>query len=103
MQKEITLLFNTLYKTVLQNAQIEIPELCNNITIINIGTTQAVIDSALPLNAGVPGTNNGESFTYGGNKGEMFYGRLNVAFPAGGVGNVLIIFKIYLPNQQALQ
>ncbi len=98
MQQEKLLQYNNLYKPVLANTSVIIPPMCNSITIINIGNTQALIDTVVPLNAGTPGTNNGESIAFGGNRMEIFNGRLDIAFPAGGVGNVVCIFKIYLPQ-----
>lgn len=99
-QKEICLYYNIIYKTIRQNTRVEIPQLCNGYNIVNVGATQALVED-FPLNAGTPGTNNGEGLTIGGNKGEIFSGRLDVTFPSG-AGIVSIQFKIYLPNQSAL-
>lgn len=96
MQQEQTLVYNIVPRAVLENTSIEIMPNCNSITIINIGTTQATVNYFIPLNAGVPGTSNGESFTFGGNRLEIFNGRLDIAFPGTGAGNVVVIQKIYI-------
>lgn len=67
---------------------------CNGWTAINIGTTLVMVNG-IPLNAGTPGTNNGESVTFGGNEGEVFKGRVDLVFP-NGPGLVLIFQKYYL-------
>lgn len=77
-----------------QNGNVPIDGKCNGWTAINIGTTLVNVNQ-IPLNAGVPGTNNGESFTIGGNADEVFEGRISVSFPSG-AGVVLIIQKYYL-------
>lgn len=79
---------------VTQNQPVDVDRRCNGFTAINTGTTLAILNG-IPLNAGVPGTSNGDSITIGGNKGELFRGRIDVAF-TGGVGSVLIIQKFYL-------
>ena len=67
--------------------------------IINTGATLVFIQTlGLPLNAGTPGTSNGDSYSIGGNKGEIFYGRLDISFP-NGPGSCVIIQKIYLPDE----
>ena len=95
---EQLLSYNNVYKTVLNNQSIIIPPLTNSITVMNIGVPLAMIDTVIPLNGGVPGTNNGEAISFGGNRLEYFSGRLDIAFPGVGVGNVVIIFKIYLSS-----
>jgi hypothetical protein len=99
MCTEKKLIYNNVYRPVNNNASIVIEQNCNSITIINIGATQALVDTVIPLNAGVPGTNNGESISFGGNRLEIFSGRLDISFPAGAGGNVVVIQKIYLPGQ----
>jgi hypothetical protein len=89
--------YNTLYNNYKVNSLVIIDQFCNSWTAINLGTTAATVNG-IPLNAGVPGTNNGESFSIGGNISEIFMGRIDVGFPATGIGNVLIIQKIYLPE-----
>lgn len=99
-QKEIVLTYNHIYKNIRENTAVVIEDLCNSYSVINIGTTVAQVNS-IPLNPGVPGTNNGESISFNGNKGEIFKGRIDINFPVAN-GNVIIIQKIYLPNQPCI-
>jgi len=75
---------------------VEVDPFCNGATVINTGTTAMTVNQ-IPLNAGLPGTNNGESYSFGGNKGEIYRGRLDISF-TGGVGNCVVIQKIYIPS-----
>jgi hypothetical protein len=93
---EKLLYFNYLYTTFKINGGIVVDELCNAYTVINTGTSIAYVNG-VPLNAGTPGTNNGESISQGGNRGEIFKGRIDISF-ATGAGAVQVIQKIYLPN-----
>ena len=86
--------YNNIIQTVKTNKGIAIEEMCNAVTIINVGTTLCTVQG-IPLNPGTPGTNNGESFTFGGNKGEIFRGRLDIGF-ATSAGNAIVIQKIYI-------
>lgn len=96
------LFFNFIYSTIILNSQVIIDELCNAYTIINLGTSICSVNG-VPLNPGVPGTNNGESISQGGNKGELFRGRIDIAFINAGINNVMVIQKIYLPNQNNIK
>lgn len=78
-----------------QNQNITLDENCNGITVINNGATAAFLNE-IPLNAGVPGTNNGESLTIGGNKGEVLKGRVSIRFAAGVGSSVIVIQKFYI-------
>lgn len=86
--------YNLIYSTITQNTQVVIQELCNSWTVINTGTTVATVNG-LALNPGTPGTSTGESYSIGGNFGELFYGRIDVGF-ATGIGSLMVIQKIYL-------
>ena len=97
---ELVLLYNYIPKTIVINASVVMDQNCNGVFIINIGSSLAQIDNlGIPLNAGTPGTSNGDSFTIGGNKGELFHGRLDISFPGTGAGVVVVVQKIYLPNE----
>lgn len=89
------LYFNNLSKTIRANTSVIVDPYCNSYTVINLGLTLALANG-VPLNAGVPGTNNGESVSFGGNYGEIFKGRIDINFPVGNTGEVLVIQKIYL-------
>lgn len=92
--KEEILLFDNDYYPVTENKSVYVDPFCNSVAFINIGTTVAFINGIVPLNPGVPGTNNGESYVFGGNKGEIFKGRIDISF-TGGAGSLLVIQKIY--------
>jgi hypothetical protein len=94
---EKILLYNFLYTTYTINCGVVVDPLCNAYTVINIGTSIAYVNG-VPLNPGTPGTNNGESISQGGNRAEIFRGRIDIAFD-GAKGKIVIIQKIYLPNQ----
>jgi hypothetical protein len=90
--------FNFNVTPVTKNGTITTDPLCNALTVINTGST-IIYFNEIPLNPGVPGVNNGESFTLGGNKGEYFEGRAEIRFPAGlSNGSALVIEKVYLPK-----
>lgn len=97
MQQEIVLYFNFIQKNVNSNTQVSVEQTCNSFTVLNTGTTVAMINF-IPLNPGTPGVNNGESISFGGLKGEILKGRIDISFPATGRGNVIVIQKIYLPD-----
>lgn len=86
--------YNFSAEQISQNKQITIDPNCNGLTVINTGATQALVNQ-VPLNAGTPGTNNGESFSIGGNAGEVLAGRVDIVFPSGS-GSVVVIQKYYL-------
>lgn len=93
MQKNELLIYNIIPTVYRKNAAVIIQEMCNSVILINQGTTIATVNGVV-LNPGTAGVNNGESFTFGGNVGEIFKGRIDINFPSG-AGNVLSIQKIY--------
>jgi hypothetical protein len=97
-ESENSLTYNIIYTTYRANTSMIIPRLCNSIIAINQGVTVATVNGVI-LNPGTAGVNNGESFVFGGNKGEIFYGRVDISFPTG-AGNVLVVQKIYLFSEQ---
>lgn len=86
--------YDHLYQFITQRKLATIDRNCNAWTIINIGTTVCEVNG-VPLNPGTPGVNNGESYVSPGNRNEIFRGRIDVQFPAGNVGRVVFIQKIY--------
>jgi hypothetical protein len=87
--------YNIAVLTIEQNQPVDPGTNTNGFTVINTGTVTALVNG-IPLNAGIPGTSNGESFSIGGNYGEIFKGRLDISFPTSGNGQVLVIQKFYL-------
>lgn len=94
--KEFLLYYNTSQTQYVVPAQVILDKNCNGYTVLNIGTTVAFCNG-IPLNPGVPGTNNGESWSVGGNRGEILAGRLDIGF-TGGAGRVVVIQKFYIPE-----
>jgi hypothetical protein len=98
MNQENSLSYNVIQTTIVRNTSMIIPDLCNSIVFINQGTTIATV-SGVVLNPGTLGVNNGESYAFGGNKGEIFSGRVDINFQ-NNTGSVLAIQKIYLFEHQ---
>jgi hypothetical protein len=84
--------FSPIY--VSEPSKVEVDSRCNSLIFINTGTTIATVNG-ITLYPGVPGTSNGESLSIPGNKGEKFFGRIDVNFPSG-PGSVTIIQKSYV-------
>lgn len=95
-EKERILFYNESYTQYRQDGGIVVDPMCNAWTVINIGTTVAHVNG-VPLNPGVPGTSNGESWANGGNRGEIFIGRVDLRFDTG-AGVVIFIQKFYEPT-----
>lgn len=81
---------NTVYET---NAKVEVDRYCNGFTVVNIGAT-AMNVNGVPLAAPVAPALLGESTSFGGNKGEIFFGRVDVSF-TGGAGRCIVSQKVY--------
>lgn len=64
--------------------------LCNGLAFKNNGTSVAVVKGAA--------VQPGESFQLGGNRGEVFTGRVDISFVAGGANALLVVEKYYLSD-----
>ncbi len=102
-QTERTLSYNIITQTIRTNQGIVLDERCNGVTAVNIGTTNGNVHG-VPLAPPSAGSLLGESFAFGGNRNEVFEGRIDVSFPGGNDnGNrILIMQKIYLPDTKKL-
>lgn len=89
--------YDFLYQFIGTAKKCTIDRRCNSWSVLNTGTTVMTVNG-VPLNPGVPGTNNGESFLSGGNRGEIFRGRVDIAF-AGNAGAAIFIQKIYISKE----
>jgi hypothetical protein len=96
MNQKPILKYGMITQGLLSNGSAIIPPDCNGFTVMNLGLTVAMINYSIPLNPGTPGTNNGESFSIGGNRGEIFAGRIDISFPLNSNGSIMIIYKIYV-------
>ena len=71
--------------------------LCNGFMVTNTGDTICDFNDQV-FYPGVPGTSLGDSRSYGGNEGELYYGPLKVSFrqPIGANPQIEIVQKVYL-------
>lgn len=67
---------------------------CNAIIITNTGDGIITVNGRV-LYPGVPGTRNGDAFTYGGNALEIFEGIVNVAVISGAAPEYSVEQKFY--------
>jgi hypothetical protein len=85
--------YNTTTQEYTEQRSVNLDKLCNGVTVINKGNT-IVMWNGLPL---VPD----ESMTVGGNKGEVFVGRVDISFslptpaPPTPVNSAWVIQKFY--------
>lgn len=86
--------YNIAVITIRQSLGLDIGENTNGYIFINTGTTIVTVNG-VPLNPGVPGTNNGDNLNIGGNLGEIFKGRIDISFVTG-VGELQVIQKFYV-------
>ena len=82
-----------------RNDSVVIDKMCNSVTIINTGTTAMTVNK-VPLAAPIAPNLLGESFTFGGNRNEIFKGRIDISFQPAGAGQCIGAQKIYLPNNK---
>jgi len=77
--------YNTTGAQPYNQATIVVPVLnCNGFTAVNTGDTIAFINDHV-LYPGVPGTNVGDSITFGGNHKEIYKGTIRIRFTGAGV------------------
>ena len=83
-----------------ESQQVAVPDDCNGATFINKGDGDVTVNGVPLVTSGTAGVG-GESFSIGGNLGEIFAGRCTVAFaPGQAAPQLLIIWKFYVnPNQ----
>lgn len=99
MMFEKILYFNTISKTVRNNGTVMVEKFCNSWEAINIGA-DVVIVNGVPLNPPAAGEVLGDSTTDGGWKGEIYMGRIDVAFQTAVNPQVIIKQKIYLTDKE---
>jgi len=77
----------------------DIERLCNGFTVTNIGNDPVLVNDQI-FYPGIPGTSLGDSRSFGGNEGEVYVGRLKVAF-AGNFNNpeIEVVQKIFVGTQ----
>jgi len=93
--------YNVIVQTVTQETELETTNLCNAVSVRNIGDTPATINGIRLLPS--PGAGlSGESVSWGGNFAEFYRGRLQVIFlaPAGVNPLIEVTQKYYLYEQR---
>lgn len=95
MQAEDTLFYNIIVYTYSENAHVQIDELCNGLTVVNTGTVNMNVNG-VPLAPPPAGSLLGEAQTFGGNRREIFKGRIDVAFVAAVGAQCIVIQKCYI-------
>lgn len=76
------------------NGLVDLDMCCNGLNIINTGTTVCTVNG-IPLNPPAVGETIGDSYSIGGNRGEVLNGRVQIMF-AGGTGKAIVVQKFYL-------
>jgi hypothetical protein len=93
-------IFDVLVKEYNSNGLIETDQYCNSINVMNTGTTTATVNG-IPLAPPVAPNLVGDSYSFGGNRGEIYRGRLIVAFDTGS-GNLLVVEKFYRNDEDCV-
>src|SRR5688572_33027032 len=78
---EKTLFYNIVVTEYSGNAELQVDQFCNGITVVNTGTV-AMDVNGVPLAPPVAPMLLGEAQSFGGNRNEIFYGRINIGFVA---------------------
>jgi hypothetical protein len=97
MDKNIQVPYNWSLINVVKNRSVEVDANCNSLSFRNdsgVGGATVTVNGVLLNPALAPGMT-GESFSIPGNLGEIFKGRIDVAFSTG-AGQLTIIQKYYL-------
>lgn len=90
--------YNTTTNNYFKSAVVDVMKNCNGFTFTNVGGKIARVNGMI-IYPGVPGTSLGDSRSVGGNEGEIYKGRIQIAFEAGGANpNIEIVQKFYPDN-----
>jgi len=96
---EKTLFYDIVNSVYSANAKVQIDQYCNGVTIVNIGATNMQVNG-VPLAPPVAPSLVGESVSFGGNRNEIFYGRIDISFTAGAGSRCIVQQKVYVKFQQ---
>jgi len=80
------------------SGNVEVVEQCNGIVVTNIGADIVTVDGKI-LYPGTVGTSLGDSFTVGGNEGEIYRRKLIVVAFAATTGPAVEISQKYYTSQ----
>lgn len=87
-------IFTQVYRA---SQQVDVVENCNGYTATNIGADIVTVNGQV-LFPGTVGSILGDSRSVGGNEGEIFTGRIDIAFAALTNPQVEIVQKFYVDN-----
>ena len=75
----------------------EVVDKCNGFTVTNTGDTIVLVNDTI-LYPGTPGTFLGDSISFGGNRGEIYVGKIKVSFvqPVGVIPQLQLTQKFYV-------
>ena len=93
--KEKTLFYNIITTEYRSNAELQVDQYCNGITVVNIGTV-AMDVNGIPLAPPVAPMLLGEAQGFGGNRNEIFLGRIDIKFVAAAGARCVVIQKVYI-------
>jgi len=79
-----------------QNTGVNVDPYCNGFTVVNTGATAMQVNG-IPLAPPIAPALLGEAVSFGGNRDEIFSGRIDISF-ATGAGRCVVTQKIYLLN-----
>jgi len=96
--REKTLFFDIVNSTYTNNAHVQIDQFCNGVTIVNTGTTNMRVNG-VPLGPPIAPGLLGESVSFGGNRNEIFYGRVDISFDVLAGARCIVEQKVYVKFQ----
>ena len=84
------------------SVDIQRPKLVNGFTVTNLGDTPFLINGKILFPSATPATAQGDSMSFGGNEGEIYIGKMTLAFiaPIGAQPICEVVYKTYLEEDQ---
>lgn len=90
---EQLLAYNLSSMTYHANQRIEVDSRCNGFTVVNIGNSDCIVNG-IPLAPPAAPALQGEAAQFGGNRNEIYIGRIELTF-TNNQGTAIVIQKIY--------
>lgn len=88
--------YNVIQQTYTSQQDVEVSKYCNGFVARNIGNDTVFINGIQLLPAVAPGLS-GETFSIGGNVGEIYRGRIQIVFAGAGLTPLVeIVQKFYI-------
>jgi hypothetical protein len=95
METERVLIYDIVPSFYTANAHVQLDRYCNGVTVVNIGLTNMTVNQ-VPLAPPIAPALLGEAQIFGGNRNELFRGRIDVGFTAGAGSRCIVIQKVYV-------